>query len=390
MSAQMQEVIQDRLYPKNKTSSYQMPCQGKAQNEKFELVEAKKDREKKSADLLMKDEYYANGLKTNFQSGSFERGEERENAELPNKTILKECGNNEEEYDEENENFDNFFGEALKNLKQKINWCQQNSQIDANQSNYLSQMLEFSIMDAQKDSNKIDNTVLKKFNYVSLLLDDIGDKNTSLNTKALAQKYLKDANYISNSNFESFSSNYSTSINQPLFQYYDDEKESNSFQNTEKTQDNHVTYLKTIQDNLFIPEESKNNTIKNNSYTNQHKTSSAMNFNSSKEKIGYTLISNEQLHEKNKKAKEKLEEQFKYDDEDDEIWVFKKPEPKKANFTQSKERPEVNFNERKFRLQNVDKRLMKQKNFSDEDEDPDRDVTTILDIEKLKRLPKLL
>lgn len=36
-------------------------------------------------------------------------------------------------------------------------------------------------------------TILHKFNYVSLLLDDYCDKNTSMNTKALASKYLKDS-----------------------------------------------------------------------------------------------------------------------------------------------------------------------------------------------------
>ena len=40
-----------------------------------------------------------------------------------------------------------------------------------------------------------DQSLLNKFNYVSLLLDDYCDKNTSLNTKALAHKYLKDQNY---------------------------------------------------------------------------------------------------------------------------------------------------------------------------------------------------
>ena len=37
----------------------------------------------------------------------------------------------------------------------------------------------------------IDNELLPKLNYTSLLIDEYADKNTSLSTEALALKYLK-------------------------------------------------------------------------------------------------------------------------------------------------------------------------------------------------------
>lgn len=95
-----------------------------------------------------------------------------------------------EDDEEGDEQSENVFGAALNDFK-KQNWQENyhnqnnlNAKDSHNQPNLLHQA-------PQGSSIYEDQHLLHKFNYVSLLLDDYCDKNTSLNTKALASKYLK-------------------------------------------------------------------------------------------------------------------------------------------------------------------------------------------------------
>ena len=98
--------------------------------------------------------------------------------------------------------------------------------------------------------------------------------------------------------------------------------------------------------------------------------------------------------------------QQKYQDDDEEIWLFRKPQTNINNFDSSNKSTEFRNNyqqqqqqphetnvqqkqKQRKRLERPKNREQQEKDFSDQDE-IDRDVTTVLDIAKLKRLPKLL
>jgi hypothetical protein len=89
-------------------------------------------------------------------------------------------------------------------------------------------------------------------------------------------------------------------------------------------------------------------------------------------------------------------ERQREEDDDEEIWVFRKPAGN-TNKADQQMRPAEPVDAYRESLQKLkhrkrlerQKRRNEEKDFSDQDE-IDRDVTTVLDIEKLKRLPKLL
>lgn len=84
-----------------------------------------------------------------------------------------------------------MFSAALNDFKQQ-NWHQKTPQNTCNVKSKSEQSMQpLSGVSTIYE----DQSLLNKFNYVSLLLDDYCDKNTSLNTKALAHKYLKDQSY---------------------------------------------------------------------------------------------------------------------------------------------------------------------------------------------------
>ena len=96
--------------------------------------------------------------------------------------------------DEIDSNSPNVFGAVLNDFQNNKNWCQESRPQAA-----LKPIEHFAAStDKSTYSINDDQHLLQKFNYVSLLLDDYCDKNTSLNTKALAFKYLKDGNASDN------------------------------------------------------------------------------------------------------------------------------------------------------------------------------------------------
>ena len=96
-----------------------------------------------------------------------------------------------DEDDEIDSNSQNVFGAVLNDFQNNKSWCQESRPQAASLK-----PAEHYAASSDKSTYSIndDQYLLQKFNYVSLLLDDYCDKNTSLNTKALAFKYLKDGN----------------------------------------------------------------------------------------------------------------------------------------------------------------------------------------------------
>jgi hypothetical protein len=102
------------------------------------------------------------------------------------------AGGDDQDEDDESDDTDspsvNVFGAALHDFKHQYSAYQ--SSLPSNSTsayNYNRPAATASTASIYDDQH-----LLHKFNYVSLLLDDYCDKNTSLNTKALAHKYLKD------------------------------------------------------------------------------------------------------------------------------------------------------------------------------------------------------
>jgi hypothetical protein len=367
-----------------------------------------------------------------------------------------EDGKEETEDDEEDEQereTENVFGVALKELKEK-KWPHSPATSNMN-SIYLN-----------------DTSMLPKLNYVSLMLDEYCDKNTSMNTQVLAMKYLKNtsikkqirsqtkqskqAHLQNNHHLDKISEN-STYESADLSTYYSGDSLNATTANQRNVQpfqyfnhfNNQSMNISNISTNamnthVFSGNENSNvmsstQAISNMSNSNQFKEFSnpinnsremadlQMPFKFAKESTNvyqnqvYSMPSssfNDNKHEsKNEPKKGKADERIRYledkhekdkqgesqdseeseedENEDGEIWLFKKPfengfknELDKAN---SSANQQANSNTRK-KLQKQQRRgdaKNRQKNFSDEDE-IDRDVTTVLDIERLKRLPKLL
>ncbi|CAF0788835.1 unnamed protein product [Brachionus calyciflorus] len=194
-----------------------------------------------------------------------------------------------DEESDENDETENIFSAALKNLKEKSN--------DWNVTN-------------QSKINHNSQSNLPKFEYKSLLLDDIdsfvSNNNMSMNTRALAAKYLNKKESGSALEINSQSLCLPQLDTQNLFKLYTPKE---SF----------------IQDNVL-----KNSNNSNSSNNNSSES----------------------------------------DDSDEDIWLFGKP----VDGNSGKKKP----------------KQKQQKDFSDQDSDVDRDVTNVLDIQKLKLLPKLL
>jgi hypothetical protein len=213
---------------------------------------------------------------------------------------------------------ENVFGAVLNDINKK------NMQIGKKNLNSVEESSERNInSNLFKDSNpsicSSSLALLPKFNYVSLMLDDYFDKDTSIDTKELAFKYLKDLK-SQNSNISQCTSAYydSTIIGSDLNSNYADE-------------DDEEIWL----------------------FGRPPQTSIESNV-----------------------------EAFKFNEPIKSLTLVNKDETKTPFFqvtSGGKKPPGIKSSGRNF----------KNKNFSDEDED-ERDVTKVLDIEKLKSLPKLL
>jgi hypothetical protein len=357
----------------------------------------------------------------NFHSSNQQQQQQQHQKRINDvKTKYNEIDEQDEVDEEEVESkieCENVFGAAL---KQKLDW---QHQVSNNKS-----------VCSTGDTNT--SILLQKFNYVSLLLDDYCDKNTSMNTKALAYKYLnkKDVTLSTNSNYDMSlytansyytqsgsnttllsststlppldSSKYDFNPKMPLFQYYTDNTTINndqSFKCSTKPDDSANSLI-------------QNNNINNNNHllneTNKHyPVSSSINSNQI-----YLIKNNNNLSSDEKEFNNNNDDdeddadsesdQIKRNtnnkmfnnnndddrDDDEEIWLFGKPNSANSNkltYTNDQKTKQNQKTKQKQRIQRQQRRDNKEKDFSDQDE-PDRDVTTVLDIEKLKRLPKLL
>lgn len=189
----------------------------------------------------------------------------------------------EDESDSEDEG-ENIFSAALKNLKEKNK--------------------DWSLSDQQALNQQSNHQKLLKFEYKSLMLDDLDsfplNNNMSMNTKALAAKYLNKKEITDNLNSQS----------------------------------------------LFLPKLETGNLFK----MYEHKES---------------MMQDTRVFKSNSSSNNS--------ESDEDIWLFGKP---------------TDNTDKADKKKHVKKKA--QKDFSDQDSDVDRDVTNVLDIEKLKLLPKLL
>ena len=382
----------------------------------------------------------------------------------------EEDGEGDEDEDENNDKSEceNVFGTALKDLKQNKNWQQSIIVNSSNQSTFIENikmsaplknknLLSPRGFQPQTGSDSASTSVylsdtsqLPKFNYVSLLLDEYCDKNTSINTEALAYKYLKQntntnsdscKSQISTCNYESFnienicypssnsntflletqSSSSSLGVKQQQFQFY-----QNSFQINDSSKPSEIKSNSTS--NQMLSKDNPNQRLNLNHQKNADLLPSQILSVKPKDSLNKIKI-NEMKEASSSGESEKSEEELS-SDEDGEVWLFGKPKSgplahnkfldkpdtrsienqKNKNFHQNVKKSvplpplpsslqqSVKQKQRK-KLQIQPKRNStgamtdangKQKDFSDQDEEIDRDVTTVLDIEKLKRLPKLL
>ena len=345
---------------------------------------------------------------------------------------------NNELQDEDKVECENVFGAALKN---KLDWQnqQQKQQYDLSSSNNSVSLLD-----------PVDTSMLlQKFNYVSLLLDDYCDKNTSMNTKALAYKYLNKNDVTLNTNNLTLgndmssmytassyfintpesnttlisststlppfdSSKYEYNSNVPLFQYY---TETNSvllnpispFKSgaSDHTSSNNGS-LNINHQQHFENKPQFNGSLNPNFCIKTYATSSSVadtagSSNAQVHKCTGEYKENKNSNQENKeddadsesettKRKNNLYQQHGNEDQDDdeddgEIWLFGKPNSNSTKMPSDQKKSQKA--KQKQRNQRQQRRDNREKDFSDQDE-PDRDVTTVLDIEKLKKLPKLL
>jgi hypothetical protein len=386
-----------------------------------------------------------------------------------------ENSDEEDEYEEEDEEEDddddddinndkseceNVFGTALKDLKQNKNWQQSIIVNSSNQStfidngknsaplsskNALSSPRGFQQPSSESTSMYLsDTSQLPKFNYVSLLLDEYCDKNTSINTEALAFKYLKQnpsnsgVSTTSNTttcNYESFnlntsyfptnpintflldtqSSSSTLGVNQQQFQFY-----QNSFQSNEKEIKSSATPNQRL---ILNTNHQKNADLLPSQILSVKSKTETLNKNSKNE--------NCKMNKNDASSADESEnsEEASSSDGDGEVWLFGKPKsgpmvhnkfldkpdtrsaqnqtnknlqdnvkksiplpplPSSQSSVKQKQRKKLQIQQKRNSTGAATNINGKQKDFSDQDEDVDRDVTTVLDIEKLKRLPKLL
>jgi len=378
----------------------------------------------------------------------------------------------EDEYEEEDEEEDddddnndkseceNVFGTALKDLKHSKNWQQSIIVNSSNQSTFIDNAKNSAPLSSKNtlssprgfqqpnpESTSVylsDTSQLPKFNYVSLLLDEYCDKNTSINTEALAFKYLKQnpsnsgVSTTSNTttcNYESFnintsyfptnpintflldsqSSSSSLAANQQQFQFY-----QNSFQANEKETKSSSTPNQRL---ILNTNHQKNADLLPSQILSVKSKAESLNKNSNNE--------NCKINTKDASSADESEnsEEASSSDGDGEVWLFGKPKsgpmvhnkfldkpdtrsaqnqtnknfqdnikksvplpplPSSQSSVKPKQRKKLQIQQKRNSTGAATNANGKQKDFSDQDEDVDRDVTTVLDIEKLKRLPKLL
>jgi hypothetical protein len=240
-------------------------------------------------------------------------------------------------------------------------------------------------------------------NQQSFLLDDFLDKNTSMNTKTLAMKYLKNLNTnLIESLFNpdqgasmvlGGSSNVSVFKHKP-FQLYDTRSSAFSNPNTNNEtiysiaeEDRSMKFsLNNLPklDNLYKPYNNKDLS----SYTTLTTTSSASSSCNHQNNYQYKCYAAATRGSATINGDESGTSDD--DDENGDCWVFGRPSEDNKRRSGDFKFPEKKAGAVIFGDKKTVSNGKPAKDFSDEDSDADRDVTTVLDIEKLKKLPKLL
>lgn len=255
--------------------------------------------------------------------------------------------------EEENVNrtqYENVFCSALKDFKENNQDCT----LFSAQGSFM--------------TNK-QGSLLPQVNYYSMCLDDVQSTNTSMNTKALAAKYL-----VGNISFLSkdTSSNLSTILNpteiQNLFQFYPNKNDlSTQFE---------------VKENSLKKEFCFGQNVASKGLSKGSIEVSDQSLASTGSSSGASKIRENFQHNSETESTSESENDESSESDEEEIWIFGKPQTRKTSTSDFKS------NNKK---QTIKKKTFKmEKDFSDQDSDLDPEVTTVLDIEKLKKLPKLL
>jgi hypothetical protein len=349
---------------------------------------------------------------------------------LMNNTNNTTIGNNEEAEDDQDEDrseCENIFSAALKDLKEKnknwsVNKCHKKNAADS--LNESGQTSDASMMMAMTHHHHHHHFQMSN-NFVSLLIDEYGDKNTSMNTKALAMKYLKNNpnfkeiigggvnsgalsstngcyNVIGSDNSLFFSSNDSTGVNQTVFKIFPSNGVSAINLNDIS---NMVTMHVPDENDASVVSDSNRQVMMTMPESMMLKPASTPFVEKASNKQP-AVCSNEADGSSEEEADENGNESDEDEDDDDDnqsaravnnsnnsnddddIWLFSKPNGKKN--ADNVPFDNTGFMSTKRLLAKQRAKNRKGKRFSDEDEDSDRDVTQVLDIDTLKRLPKLL
>lgn len=317
-----------------------------------------------------------------------------------------------EEDDDDSNQYENVFGAALKELKEH-----KNSWGGFDGSSQQSMILNNNNISTYSAINSTNSSIiLPKFQYVSLLLDDY-DKNTSLNTEELAMKYLK---HIPTNTYHQAPQTQQQQQQQPRqynkFNYEDSTNNKNSYNdpsvstlanslmtscylsgdNSEISKNQLFQYY-TAQNTIMLEnscsDSNDNYFLKSNQTSSQQVPTPALIKNSSDSESDYG-DDNDDNDEEEDENETDSDDQPKEDDEGN-VWLFSKP-PSSNNSNSnntSRNKPKKRLRRKNrsggYSLASSAGHTLN-KDFSDQDEDPDRDVTNVLNIDKIKQMPKLL
>ena len=347
-------------------------------------------------------------------------------------TSSSQNDDNEKEEDEDNGDDDesengNVFSNILRNIKDK-DWSGNNN--STNQT--LTTSCDSGTMASRVIQPHIHHYQMNS-NYISML--DMCDKNMSMNTKALAAKYLSNTRHQHQNNGGSSSNSndlsnlaginlsgntlaslnsysnvigcgensifaYGDSVNQTVFKIFPSQDVSVININELSTmvsmaalnRNSMAEYpsLPQIQDNQVLaepasmPTNKKNGEESSTGSSEDEETEEDNENNKDDDETG----SSESFNNNNQYRSFQNNKPLNEIEDEDDIWLFAKPNLKNVK---KLEDGGGMFGQQLIKKKNEKNgRARKSKDFSDQDEDSDRDVTTVLDINKLKQLPKLL
>lgn len=286
-----------------------------------------------------------------------------------NKNHNEDDDSDEDDEEEEDEDKMELFNTALKYIKT----------LDLNDGQQQHGLNSYYMIDSQ---------FLPKLQYISMYMEDTGDKNLSMEASSLAMKYLEDEKL--------------TKVARGI------SKAAKRHQKQKQISD---TYLNIDNDEAISMYDENNYSMASKQYLERHGMSSTKKtFKPSFDRSLSTPVNKTEKNRlKNKREEvEEEEEEEEEGDDDDKIWIFGKPNSKsndsyntsagsanKNNYQNENNQKKMQF-QQKYNKKNEEKvapknqQFIKDKyNFKVFDNDDDS-TTRILDVDQLKQLPKFM